>query len=153
MPRRPQPDERLLQKVVRIGLLMDAYGALLTDKQREFMRLHYEQDLSFGEIAQEFGVSRQAIHDAVKHAERTLEAYEARLNLLGRLRRGAEADEHSTAALNGAADRAAEILEGTLRRLRGAGVIYSSDWIVADLRRALDALRGDDGGERQEGAA
>jgi AraC-like DNA-binding protein len=136
---------------------MDAYGALLTDKQREFMRLHYEEDLSFGEIAQEFGVSRQAIHDAVKHAERTLDDYEQRLGLVQRERRagGDESEPGASAesadSLNGAPGKAADVLEGTLKRLRGAGVIYSADWIMADLRRALSLLHGEV--EHEEGAA
>lgn len=68
-------------KRVRIGLLLDAYGDLLTDKQQNFMRLYYEQDLSFGEIAAEAGVSRQAVFDAVRHGEATVEEYEAKLGL------------------------------------------------------------------------
>jgi predicted DNA-binding protein YlxM (UPF0122 family) len=69
---------------VRIGLLLDVYGALLTERQREFVQLHYDEDQSFGEIAQSRGVSRQAVHDAVKHAEKSLEHYEKKLRLLER---------------------------------------------------------------------
>ena len=49
-----------------MSLLLDTYGELLTEKQRTFMRRYYEQDFSFGEIAREFDVSRQAIFDAAK---------------------------------------------------------------------------------------
>jgi len=73
-----------LPRHVRIGLLLDLYGSLLTDRQREFVRLHYDEDQSFGEIAQGKGVSRQAVHDAVKHAERSLEQYERKMRLLER---------------------------------------------------------------------
>ena len=69
---------------VRIGLLLDLYGSLLTEKQREFVRLHYDEDQTYGEIAQSYQVSRQAIHDAVKHAERSLQNYEDRLKFLER---------------------------------------------------------------------
>jgi predicted DNA-binding protein YlxM (UPF0122 family) len=150
--RRPPADDKLLEKVVRIGHLMDAYGSLLTDKQQKFMRLHYEEDLSFGEVARDFGVSRQAIHDAVKHAERSLEEYEARLGLLRRGRRGedgtgAEMDQIP----GGGAGQAVEVLEATIRRLRSAGVIYRVDWIVGDLRRAVGLLQG--GGASDEDGA
>lgn len=69
---------------VRIGLLLDLYGNLLTERQREFVILHYDEDQSFGEIALGKGVSRQAVHDAVKHAEKSLEQYERKLRLLER---------------------------------------------------------------------
>ena len=73
-----------LQKVVRIGQLLDLYGGLLTERQRTCIRLHYEDDLSFGEIAETQGVSRQAIHDAARQAENALERYEEKLGLLKR---------------------------------------------------------------------
>jgi predicted DNA-binding protein YlxM (UPF0122 family) len=111
---------------------MDIYGALLTEKQRTFMRLHFEDDLSFGEIAKEYGVSRQAIHDAVKHAEKSLEDYESKLGLLGKAKR--------SGAGGPASSRAEQILEALTKRLRSAGVIYNSDWIQTEIRRALDAL-------------
>ena len=65
-------------------MLLDLYGGLLTKKQQRFTKMHFEDDLSFGEIAREFGVSRQAVYDAVKHAEEGLERYEQKLGLLKR---------------------------------------------------------------------
>lgn len=148
MPRRPPADEKLLQRVVRLGQLTDLYGALLTDKQREFMRLHYEEDLSFGEIAAEHRVSRQAIHDAVKHAEKSLEEYEAKLGLLARVKPEREAGS------GGPAGEAVEILEGLLKRLRSAGVIYNSEWIAGEVKRVIELLRGDAAaGETEESPA
>ncbi len=142
MPRRRPTDEQHLQRVVRLGLLLDTYGALLTEKQGRFMRLHYEEDLSFGEIAQEAGVSRQAIHDAVKHAEHSLERYEERLGLL-RAREESGGTGAPVAMGGGSSAEAASILRDLAKRLRSAGVIYNSDWIAADLKRALGHLQGD----------
>lgn len=71
-----------MSKLGRIMLLYDFYGSLLTSKQQEVMRLYYEHDLSLGEIAVELKISRQAVHDILKRAERSLEAYEAKLGLL-----------------------------------------------------------------------
>ena len=82
-PKAVSREERAVTKAVRVGRLLDLYGPLLTDRQRQFMKLHYEDDLSFGEIAKEFTVSRQAIHDAVKHAEQSLEEYDQKLGLSG----------------------------------------------------------------------
>ena len=46
---------------VDLVLLYDYYGDLLTDRQKECFELRYNQDLSLGEIAEEMGVSRQAV--------------------------------------------------------------------------------------------
>lgn len=130
MPRRPPSDERLIQKVVRLGHLMDIYGPLLTEKQRTFMRLHYQEDLSFGEIASDHGVSRQAIHDAVKHAEKALEEYERKLGLFEK--RGA----------TGASAEAIDAVEALAKRVKASGVIYNADWIQTELQRIAGMLRG-----------
>ncbi len=72
----------MLQKVVRIAKLYDYYGPLLSRRQREFIELYYHYDLSLGEIAQQYGVSRQAVHDILRRAEDALERFEARLGFL-----------------------------------------------------------------------
>ncbi|WP_425060815.1 hypothetical protein SCACP_15700 [Sporomusa carbonis] len=76
--------DRMLTKVLRVGQLYDFYNALLTDKQRDCLNMHYLQDLSLAEIAEEFGVSRQAVHDILRRAEQTLEEYEEKLGLVAR---------------------------------------------------------------------
>ena len=70
------------EKRYRISLLLDAYRDLLTEKQAQFLRRYYEEDYSFGEIAREFDVTRQAIFDSVKHGEAALENYERALGLV-----------------------------------------------------------------------
>jgi predicted DNA-binding protein YlxM (UPF0122 family) len=71
-------------KLLRISSLLDVYGELLTERQLEFSRAHYEEDLTFAEISEGRGISRQAVHDAVKSAEEALERYESALHLLDR---------------------------------------------------------------------
>ena len=78
--------DRMLNKVLRVGQLYDFYNALLTDKQRECLNMHYLQDLSLAEIADEFNVTRQAVHDILRRAEQTLEEYEEKLGLAARYR-------------------------------------------------------------------
>ncbi len=74
--------ESHLEKTKHVNLLMDCYSDLLTDKQREYLSLYYEEDLSLAEIADEFGVSRTAVYDNLKRTVRSLEDYENKLHLL-----------------------------------------------------------------------
>ena len=53
-------------------LLYDYYGALLTDRQRMCFELHYNQDLSLGEIAAELHISRQGVYDNLSRGEALL---------------------------------------------------------------------------------
>lgn len=67
-----------------MNLLFDFYGQLLTDRQKDFMELYYGQDLSLGEIAEEFTVTRQAVHDTLKRAGQLLSQYEEKLGLVAK---------------------------------------------------------------------
>ena len=71
-----------MEERVLISLLLDFYGPLLTDKQRMSLQLHHEDDMSLGEIAEELGVSRQAVHDNLQRAHHILNDYESKLHLV-----------------------------------------------------------------------
>lgn len=66
------------------SMLLDFYGELLTDKQRECFDLHYNEDLSLAEIAEQLGVSRQGVWDNIRRAETAMEDIEAKTGLLRR---------------------------------------------------------------------
>lgn len=72
----------MIDKCTRNSILYDFYGGLLTKKQQEAMVLYYEENFSLSEIAEEFGISRQGVHDALKNAETTLNSYENKLKLV-----------------------------------------------------------------------
>lgn len=74
----------MLEKMLLVGELFDHYGALLTTRQQDCIRMHYLEDLSLAEIAELFGVSRQAVHDILNRAEQTLADYETKLRLVER---------------------------------------------------------------------
>ena len=73
-----------MEKIVEQGLLYDFYGELLTKHQRQVYEGIVYDNLSLGEIAQEEGISRQAVHDIVKRCDKTLQGYEEKLKLVAR---------------------------------------------------------------------
>lgn len=83
----------MLEKTTRINLLYDFYGPLLTDKQRAMLELYYHEDWSLGEIAGHYGISRQAVYEAVKRAQDAMIDLESRLRLLEKHRRRREIAE------------------------------------------------------------
>lgn len=58
-----------MAKNLDVSLLLDYYGALLTDKQREVAALYYNEDYSLAEIAEHAGITRQGVRDCIKRAE------------------------------------------------------------------------------------
>ncbi len=73
-----------LEKSVEIGTLCAFYGGLLTERQLDALRLHYEEDLSLGEIAEELGVSRQNVHELITRSVQKLRRYEEQLGVAAR---------------------------------------------------------------------
>ena len=83
---------------VELGLLLERYGALLTERQRELLALCVDEDLSLGEIAAQAGISRQGVRDAIKRAEAQLYAFEDSLGM-EKLIRGLREKVRALAAL------------------------------------------------------
>ncbi|MCL1991145.1 MAG: YlxM family DNA-binding protein [Defluviitaleaceae bacterium] len=71
----------MLEKVTQINELYDVYQGLLTKKQQEYMELYYHEDWSLSEIADEVGVSRNAVHDNIRRTEKLLVGYEEKLKI------------------------------------------------------------------------
>ena len=67
---------------VKIGLLLDLYGNILTEKQKQTMDLYFQQDYSLSEISEQLSITRQAVRDSLLRAETTLFDTDARLGLL-----------------------------------------------------------------------
>jgi predicted DNA-binding protein YlxM (UPF0122 family) len=74
----------VIEKVLKINLLYDFYGQMLTEKQRNVIELYYYDDLSLGEISEKLGISRQGVHDILKRSEKTLCYYEEKLSLVSK---------------------------------------------------------------------
>ena len=73
-----------LNQRVRDGLLLDNYGAQLTEKQRMACEMILMQDLSLSEAAETLGVSRQGVHDLITRAREHMEEYEKSFGLIAR---------------------------------------------------------------------
>lgn len=73
-------------KDLRFSVLLDYYGSMLTDKQRDVIELYYNEDLSLAEIAEHEKITRQGVRDSIKRAEEILLELEGKLGLADRLR-------------------------------------------------------------------
>ena len=106
-------------------MLFDFYGELLTDKQREYFDLHYNEDLSLAEIAESEGITRQGVWDIIRRGEDTLRRYESKTGLVARFARERELLDALQERLDalcsvaeGDAAQAAEAMRKDLRELR-----------------------------------
>ena len=71
-----------MEDFAKTSMLFDIYGGLLTDKKKRVMEMYHEDDMSLSEIAEELEVSRAAVHDSLRSAERLLCSYEDKLGIL-----------------------------------------------------------------------
>jgi len=95
-----------LEKSVEIGTLCAFYGGLLTKRQQDALRLHYEEDLSLGEIADELDVSRQNVHELITRSVQKLRRYEEALGAVHRAAETARALRKAQSLIRSAADTA-----------------------------------------------
>ena len=74
----------MFEKNFNISYLLDYYGNILTEKQRDAIDLYYNEDLSLAEIADHVGITRQGVRDAIKRGEDTLLEMEEKLSFVKR---------------------------------------------------------------------
>ena len=75
-----------MAKKWEISYLLDFYGDVLTEKQRDVMVQYYNDDYSLAEIAENFGITRQGVRDAIKRGEATLLELEEMIGFAARSR-------------------------------------------------------------------
>ncbi len=71
----------------RMALLYDFYGDMLTDRQREFFDLYYNEDLSLAEIAENSGITRQGVRDVIVRAEGVMQELEDKTGIIRRFQK------------------------------------------------------------------
>ena len=125
-----------IESIAENSLLYDFYGQLLSKRQQEVMALYHEENLSLSEIAEEFGISRQAVHDTLKKAEQALSEYEAKLGLMARLMKSKEAVADIDARIDLliselTRDRESQGAESSVRQdLKSQGTVDTSEIVL-----------------------
>jgi len=76
-----------MDKIIERGLLFDFYGELLTPHQQKVYSEAVFNDLSYGELSEDLGISRQGIHDLIKRCDKQLLEYEEKLCLIAKFKR------------------------------------------------------------------
>lgn len=74
----------IMDNIYKIAMLLDFYGRMLTERQYKIMDLHFNNDYSLGEIAEQLNISRQGVHDNVKRCKVLLNNMEKKLGLLNK---------------------------------------------------------------------
>lgn len=91
----------------RMSMLFDFYGDLLTERQKEFYDLYYNEDLSLSEIAENYGISRQGVRDVIVRAEAAMTEIEDKTHIIRRFNQ----NRKEIAAIDAAADRLLKSLD------------------------------------------
>ena len=73
-----------MEEKIKISMLLEIYGKLLTDKQYTLLDDYYNKDFSLTEIAENEGITRQAVKDFLKKGEKKLFEYEEKLGVMKR---------------------------------------------------------------------
>lgn len=120
-----------MDRKLEISLLLEFYGQMLSERQRELIDYYYNDDLSLTEISELTGITRQGARDGIKKAGAILETYEEKLGMF----RSYRARQSAVKAL--------------LTRLARLSEKYSfgSDPDYALLEKQISALAGAEGAE------
>ena len=71
-----------MEKNVKVSMLCEVYGNLLTKKQLSILQDYYDKDLSLSEMAQNQEITRQAVRDIIKKGENKLFELEEKLGIM-----------------------------------------------------------------------
>jgi predicted DNA-binding protein YlxM (UPF0122 family) len=127
-----------IQDRIRVATLFGIYGPLLSERQRRFIDLHYNEDLSLSEIAEGEGISRQAVFDAIKQGKKRLNRFESVLHM------GEKVLAHKSAPAARPSSEPAMRIEESLEELdqmTRSGVIYDTRRVREVTQQIRDSLR------------
>ena len=75
-----------MEEKIKISMLLQIYGKLLTQKQYEFMDYYYNEDLSLSEIAENQNITRQAVREILAKSKNKLEEYEEKVMIYSKVK-------------------------------------------------------------------
>jgi len=113
-----------MPKNFEISVLLDYYGSMLTEKQREVVEWYYNEDLSLAEIADHAGITRQGVRDSIKRAEIQLIYCEEKLRLKDRFTKTRETLD--------------EIVRETLCLMEESRRLHGSQALLVRMQRIID---------------
>ena len=109
-----------MERLIERGLLFDHYGGLLSEKNKRIYEACAVDDMSLAEIAEEVGISRQAVSETLRRIDEKLKGSEKELGLISKSRRLEECVEEIRSviedktpdreALKSIADRIEEVI-------------------------------------------
>ena len=114
----------MYEKDYKISYLLDFYGNILTDKQRDAIDLYYNEDLSLAEIAEHVGITRQGVRDAIKRGEDTL------LHMEGKLKFAAKFEDYRKAFAE--IHRCADVIRVSRSKLDFFKIIEENMGVIID---------------------
>ncbi len=117
--------------LVNNTMLFDFYGELLTEKQKEYYDLHYNEDLSLAEIAENAGISRQGVRDVIVRAEAAMQEVEDKTGIIKRF----EAQRPHLDAVEAAAEQIRTI---NYRQFEDSRLTELADRITAEISALKD---------------
>lgn len=110
-----------MERLFELGMLLDRYERLLTERQRSILRQYTDENCSLSEIAEREGISRQGVRDIIARGSKQLFETEAAVGLVRKEARQTEKIRALRSRFKDAPlrdeDRAA--LEGYLAELAG----------------------------------
>ncbi len=127
-----------IEEKYHISELLDQYGKLLTERQRDFIDLYYNEDLSFGEIAENEEISRQAVHDAIQHGKKALERFEDHLGLVNKHKINESSKNTDYIDLNALKDG----LEEICYILKNDDILYDTQSLRKKVKGLLELIGG-----------
>ena len=110
----------MFEKNLEIGYLLDFYGDILPERRRDILDLYYNDDLSLSEIAEQMGITRQAVRDSIKKTEQELFFYEEKLGLRRRFTEAETRVEKAISLCEAAKDTLPSALAEELEAIRRA---------------------------------
>ncbi len=119
-----------MAKNLELSYLIDFYGDVLTEKQRDVMEQYYNDDLSLAEIAENFGITRQGVRDSIKRGEAILLDLEDKVGFARRYK-----------DLQTGLQRLDEMAQDM--ELQSRGGFLSAEYVAgkaADMRRTIETL-------------